>query len=166
MAALRDNNPVLYIEEKVLYGTSGPVPEDDYLVSLGQADIKRDGADVTLITYAGMLSHCLQAAEILAGEGIQAEVLDLRSLAPLDHQSLARSVQKTHRAVVVQEAVEAGGMAAQVIKSLMDSSFDYLDAPIRTVAALNTVIPFSPPLEDAVLPNADKVVAAVRKIMG
>ncbi len=113
-----------------------------------------------------MLSHCLQSAEILAGEGIQAEVLDLRSPAPLDHQSLARSVQKTHRAVVVQEAVEAGGIAAQVIKSLMDSSFDYLDAPIRTVAALNTVIPFSPPLEDAVLPNADKVVAAVREIMG
>lgn len=165
-ASLRDNNPVLFIEEKALYAASGDVPEGNYLVPLGKADVKREGTDVTLITYAGMLGHCLQAAETLAADGINAEVLDLRTLAPMDHETLAQSVQKTHRAVVVQEAMEVAGVAAQVVKSLMDSSFDYLDAPVKTVAALNTVIPFSPPLEDATLPNADKVVETVKQIMG
>jgi pyruvate dehydrogenase E1 component beta subunit len=165
LAALRDNNPVLYIEEKALYATSGPVPEEEYLVPLGQAEIKRAGKDVTLITYAGMLGHTLAAAETLAGAGIEAEVVDLRTLSPLDHDTLAKSVQKTHKAVVVQEACEMAGVAAQVIKSLVDSSFGYLDAPIKTVAALNTVIPFSPPLEDITLPSADKVVQAAKALM-
>jgi pyruvate/2-oxoglutarate/acetoin dehydrogenase E1 component len=163
-ASLRDNNPVLFIEHKVLYGSSGPVPEDEYLVPLGKAEVKREGSDVTLISYSLMLHKTLAAAERLAKDGINAEVIDLRTLAPLDHDALARSVQKTHRAVVVQEAVEVGGVASQVIKSLMDSSFEYLDAPIKTVAAGNTVIPFSPALEDVMLPSEEKTVAAVREI--
>ena len=101
-----------------------------------------------------------------SGKGIDAEVIDLRTLNPLDHETLARSLQKTHRAVVVQEAVEMGGVASQVVKSLMDSSFDYLDAPIKTVAAGNTVIPFSPPLEDAMLPDEQKIIAAVNEMVG
>jgi pyruvate dehydrogenase E1 component beta subunit len=165
-ASLRDDNVVLFIEEKALYTAGGPVPEEEYLVPLGKADVKRKGSDVTLITYAAMVGHCLQAAETLAADGIDAEVVDLRTLAPLDHAGIAESVQKTHKAVVVQEAMEVAGVASQVVKSLMDSSFDYLDAPVKTVAALNTVIPFSPPLEDATLPGADKVVAAVKEIMG
>ena len=165
LAALRDNNPVLFIEEKALYATSGPVPEEEYLVPLGQAEVKKEGTDLTLITYAGMLGHTLAAAETLAAEGISAEVVDLRTVSPLDHDTMAISVQKTHKAVVVQEAVEMGGVAAQVVKSLVDSSFGYLDAPILTVAALNTVIPFSPPLEDLMLPNADKVVQAAKSLM-
>ncbi|MFH1135907.1 MAG: alpha-ketoacid dehydrogenase subunit beta [Pseudomonadota bacterium] len=165
-SALRDNNPVLFIEEKALYAVSGPVPEGEYLVPLGKAEVKREGSDVTLITYAGMLGHCLAAAETLAGQGVSAEVVDLRTLSPLDHDTLAASVRKTHKAVVVQEACEVAGLAGQVIKSLMDSSFDYLDAPVKTVAALNTVIPFSPPLEDITLPNAEKVVQAARALVG
>jgi pyruvate/2-oxoglutarate/acetoin dehydrogenase E1 component len=165
-ASLRDNNPVLFIEHKVLYSSSGPVPENEYLVPLGKAEVKRQGADVTLISYSLMLHKTLSAAEQLAKDGINAEVIDLRTIAPLDHDTLARSIQKTHRAVVVQEAVEVGGVASQVIKSLMDSSFGYLDAPIKTVAAGNTVIPFSPALEDVMLPSEEKILAAAREIAG
>lgn len=164
LASLRDGNPVLYIEEKALYAMTGPVPEGDYLVPLGQAEVKRQGTDVTLISYALMTNKCLEAAEALAKEGLNCEVVDLRTLAPLDHETLARSVQKTHKAVVVQEACEVGGLAAQVVKSLMDSSFSYLDAPVKTVAALNTVIPFSPPLEDLTLPSLEKVLQAVKEV--
>jgi len=165
-ASLRDNNPVLFIEHKVLYQVAGPVPEEEYLIPLGKADVKKEGTDVTLISYSFMLNKTLSAAEQLAGEGIHAEVVDLRTLNPLDHDTLARSVQKTHRAVVIQEAVEMGGVAAQIVKSLMDSSFDYLDAPVKTVAAGNTVIPFSPPLEDAMLPSEEKIIAAVKSVAG
>ncbi|MBC8466293.1 MAG: alpha-ketoacid dehydrogenase subunit beta [Deltaproteobacteria bacterium] len=165
-ASLRDNNPVLYIEHKVLYGSSGPVPEEEYLIPLGQAEVKKEGTDVTLISYSLMLQKTLAAAEQLAGDGVSAEVVDLRTLSPLDHDTLAQSVQKTHRAVVIQEAYESAGMASQVIKSLMDSSFDYIDAPIKTVAAPDTVIPFSPILEDHMLPNEDKIIQAAREIMG
>jgi pyruvate dehydrogenase E1 component beta subunit len=165
-ACLRDNNPVLYLEHKVLYSVSGPVPEEEYLVPLGQAEIKKEGTDVTLISYSLMLNKTLGVAEQLAADGINAEVIDLRTLSPLDHDTLARSVQKTHKAVVIQEAVEVGGVAAQVVKSLVDSSFEYLDAPIKTVAASNTIIPFSPPLEDAMLPNEEKILAAAKEVLG
>ena len=165
-ASLRDNNPILFIEHKVLYNEAGPVPEEEYVIPLGQAEIKKEGTDVTLISYSLMLHKTLSVAEQLAADGINAEVIDLRTLSPLDHDTLARSVQKTHKAVVIQEAVEVGGVAAQVVKSLVDSSFEYLDAPIKTVAACNTVIPFSPPLEDAMLPNEEKILAAAKEVLG
>jgi pyruvate dehydrogenase E1 component beta subunit len=164
-ASLRDNNPVLFIEHKVLYSVSGPVPEEEFLIPLGKAEVKREGKDVTLISYSLMLNKTLTAAEQLAKDGIQAEVIDLRTLSPLDHETLARSVKKTHKAIIIQEAVEMAGVASQVVKSLVDSAFEYLDAPIRTVAAANTIIPFSPPLEDAMLPNEEKIVAAAKQIV-
>ncbi|MBF0530231.1 MAG: alpha-ketoacid dehydrogenase subunit beta [Deltaproteobacteria bacterium] len=165
LASLRDNNPVLFIEEKALYAMKGPVPEGEYLIPLGQADVKKPGTDVTIISYALMLNKCLSAAEALAKDGISAEVIDLRSMNPLDHQTLAKSVQKTHKAVIVQEAQEMAGMAGHVVKSLMDSSFSYLDAPIKTVAAGNTVIPFSPVLEDAMLPTEEQVIKTVKELL-
>ncbi len=164
-SSLRDNNPVLFIEHKVLYAVSGPVPEEEFLIPLGKAEVKREGKDVTLISYSLMLNKTLTAAEQLARDGIQAEVIDLRTLSPLDHETLARSVKKTHKAIVIQEAVEMAGVASQVVKSLVDNAFEYLDAPIRTVAAGNTIIPFSPPLEDAMLPNEEKIVAAAKQIV-
>lgn len=166
LSSLRDNNPVLFLEEKALYAMTGPVPEGELLIPLGKAEVKKSGKDITLISYALMLNKCLAAAESLAKDGLNVEVIDLRTLSPLDHETLAKSVQKTHKAVVVQEACEMGGVAAQVIKSLMDSSFSYLDAPVKTVAALNTVIPFSPPLEDAMLPSEEKIIKAVKEIAG
>ena len=163
-AAMRDNNPILFIEHKVLYGMEGPVPEEEYVVPLGKAEVKKEGSDITLISYSLMLQKTLAAAEELAGAGINAEVVDLRTLSPLDHDTLAQSVQKTHKAVVIQEAYESAGVASLVIKSLMESSFDYLDAPIKTVAAPDTVIPFSPPLEDAMLPDEAKIVQVAKEI--
>jgi acetoin:2,6-dichlorophenolindophenol oxidoreductase subunit beta len=164
-ASLRNNNPVLFIEHKVLYNVSGPVPEEEFLIPLGKAEIKREGKDVTLISYSLMLNKTLTAAEQLAKDGIQAEVIDLRTLSPLDHETLAGSVKKTHKAIVIQEAVEMAGVASQVVKSLVDSAFEYLDAPIRTVAAGNTIIPFSPPLEDAMLPSEEKIVTVAKEIV-
>ena len=163
-AALRDNNPILFIEHKVLYGAEGAVPEEEYVIPLGKADIKKEGSDITLISYSFMLQKTLAAAEELATAGINAEVVDLRTISPLDHETLAQSVKKTHKAVVVQEAYESAGVASLVIKSLMESSFDYLDAPIKTVAAPDTVIPFSPPLEDAMLPDEAKIVQAAKEV--
>lgn len=163
-AALRDNNPLLFLEHKVLYGVAGDVPEEEYVIPLGKADIKKEGSDITLISYSFMLHKTLAAAEELAAAGINAEVVDLRTISPLDHETLAQSVQKTHKAVVIQEAYESAGVASLVIKSLMESSFDYLDAPIKTVAAPDTVIPFSPPLEDAMLPDEAKIVKAAKEI--
>ncbi len=165
-AALRDNNPVLYVEHKVLYGAEGEVPEEEYVIPLGKADVKKEGSDITLISYSLMLQKTLAAAEILAGDGINAEVVDLRTLSPLDHDTMAASVQKTHKAVVIQEAYESAGVASLVIKSLVESSFDYMDAPIKTVAAPDTVIPFSPPLEDAMLPDEAQIVQAVKEVVG
>ncbi|MBT3257256.1 MAG: alpha-ketoacid dehydrogenase subunit beta [Deltaproteobacteria bacterium] len=163
-AALRDNNPILFIEHKVLYGAEGAVPEEEYVIPLGKANIKKEGSDITLISYSFMLQKTLAAAEELATAGINAEVVDLRTISPLDHETLAQSVKKTHKAVVVQEAYESAGVASLVIKSLMESSFDYLDAPIKTVAAPDTVIPFSPPLEDAMLPDEAKIVQAAKEV--
>lgn len=163
-AALRDNNPLLFLEHKVLYGVAGDVPEEEYVIPLGKADIKKEGSDITLISYSFMLHKTLAAAEELAAAGINAEVVDLRTISPLDHETLAQSVQKTHKAVVIQEAYESAGVASLVIKSLMESSFDYLDAPIKTVAAPDTVIPFSPPLEDEMLPSEAKIVQAAKEI--
>ncbi len=163
-ACLRDNNPILFLEHKVLYGVAGDVPEEEYVIPLGKADIKKEGSDITLISYSFMLHKTLAAAEELAKAGISAEVVDLRTISPLDHETLAQSVQKTHKAVVIQEAYESAGVASLVIKSLMESSFDYLDAPIKTVAAPDTVIPFSPPLEDAMLPDEAKIVQAAKDI--
>jgi pyruvate dehydrogenase E1 component beta subunit len=162
-AALRDNNPVLYLEHKVLYGVEGPVPEGEYVVPLGKADVKKPGKDVTVVASSLMVHKALRAAEVVAGEGIDAEVVDLRTLAPLDAATIAESVRRTHRAVVVQEAPKVAGTNAQVIAAIVEHAFDRLDSPIEQVAALDTVIPFSPPLEDYVLPDENRIVAAIRR---
>lgn len=163
-ASMRDNNPVLFLEHKILYGTEGPVPEGEYVVPLGKAEVKKAGKDVTVIASAVMVHKALKAAEMLASDGVDVEVVDLRTLSPLDVETIAESVRKTHRAVVVQEAPRMAGTNAQVIVAIMEHAFDRLDAPIKQVAALDTVIPFSPPLEDFVLPDENKIVAAIREV--
>lgn len=164
-AALRDNNPVLFMEHKGLYGMEGMVPEGEYVVPLGKADIKRAGKAVTVIASAIMVNKALGAAEKLAKEGIDVEVIDLRTVSPLDAKTISDSVKKTHRAVVVQEAPKMAGTNAQVIALIVEHAFNYLEAPIKQVAALDTVIPFSPPLEDYVLPDEKKIMAAVREVL-
>lgn len=164
--AIRDDDPVVCIEHKLLYAAKGEVPAGDHLIPLGSADIKRPGRDVTVIAWSRQVHSALEAAQILAGEGIDAEVLDLRSLVPLDWETLAASVRKTHRAVVVHEAVKRGGYGAELAAQIGEDLFDSLDAPVKRVAGLNVVPPFSPALEDFIYPNPGDIAAAVRETLG
>ena len=164
IAAIRDDNPVVYIEHKQLLGVKGDVPEGEYVVPLGKADVKRTGTDVTIVAWSWMVARALAAAEMLAQEGISAEVIDPRTLVPLDKDSILQSVKKTHKLVVVHEAVKTGGFGGEIAAIVAEEGFDYLDAPITRVAALDTPVPFSPKLEAAYLPNEQKIVAAVKKL--
>jgi acetoin:2,6-dichlorophenolindophenol oxidoreductase subunit beta len=164
-SAIRDPDPVLYYEHKALFKVKGEVPDDEYLVPLGRASVRRAGQDVTIITYSLMVTRCLEAAEQLAGEGVDAEVIDLRSLRPLDWDAIAASVRKTHRVVVAHEACRTGGVGAEIAAEIGEELFDELDAPIRRVGAKDVPMPFSPPLEKYVLPGPADVVAAVRRLI-
>ncbi|HZO26457.1 MAG TPA: alpha-ketoacid dehydrogenase subunit beta [Chloroflexota bacterium] len=165
-SAIRDDDPVLYFEHKSLFKTRGEVPDDeDLLVPLGSAAVRRPGQDVTILSYSQMVHRCLEAAERLAEEGISAEVIDLRSLRPLDWDAIADSVRKTHRVVVAHEAVRTGGVGAELAAEIGEELFDELDGPVIRVAAKDVPMPFSPPLERFVLPGPDQVVAAVRRLV-
>lgn len=165
-AAIRDDNPVLFVEHKMLYKQKGPVPEGEHLVPFGRAAIKRPGADVTLVGVGYQVVNCLRAAETLAGEGIDAEVIDPRTLAPLDTASMAESVRKTGRCVVVEEGHLRSGAGSEIAAAIQQEAFDYLDAPIGRVAALEAPIPFEPRLEEFVLPSPGKIVKAVKQTLG
>ena len=163
-AAIRDDDPVLFIEHKMLYPTGGEVPEGVYTLPLGTADIKRSGSDVTILSWSRTLLFALEAAQTLAAEGIEAEVIDARSLVPFDHTTLATSVAKTHRLVVAHEAHLSYGPGAEIAAWVQEHCFDDLDAPIVRVGAVDTPIPFSKPLEAKVLPDAQRIVDAVRRV--
>ena len=161
IAAIRDDNPVVFLEHKILLNIQGEVPEGEYVVPIGKADLKREGSDVTIVTWSAMVQQSLAAAEALADEGVSAEVLDLRTIVPLDKEAVLESVAKTHRLVIVHEAVRTAGFGAEVAAMVAGEGFDLLDAPIVRVTAPDTPVPFSPVLEDAFLPNAEKIKAAV-----
>lgn len=165
-SAIRDDNPVIFIEHELLYTTKGEVPEDDYTVPLGQADVKREGRDVTIITYLRMVGVSLAAANALAAEGIEAEVIDLRSLRPMDVDTITESLRKTHRAVVVEEDWPVCGTGAEVIARLQETAFDYFDAPIVRVTLADTPMPYSRNLERSALPDEQKVIEAVHRVLG
>ena len=165
-ASIRDDNPVIFIEHKLLYLTEGPVPEDeDYVIPIGKADIKRAGEDVTIITWSKMVLDSLEAADILEKEGIQVELIDLRTLNPIDLETIIASVKKTGRAVVVHEACKTGGFGGEITALIMENAFDYLDAPVKRVTGLDTPIPYAGPLYRAVIPNPDWIVKGVKEIM-
>jgi pyruvate/2-oxoglutarate/acetoin dehydrogenase E1 component len=163
--AIRESNPVIFIEAQLLYPTKGEVDEAEYLLPLGVADITRAGTDVTLIAYSKMLSVALQAAEVLAKDGIQAEVVDPRTLRPLDLNTLAASVKKTGKAVIIEDGWPFAGLGAQIAESLYATVFDYLDGPIVRVTARDVPMPYARNLEDAVIPDVKRVVAAVRTVL-
>ncbi len=164
-SAIRDDDPVLYYEHKALFKVKGVVPDEEYVVPMGRAAIRRQGRDVTIISYSLMVERCLAAAEALAADGLEAEVLDLRSLRPLDWDAVAASVRKTHRVVVAHEACRTGGVGAEIAAQIGEEFFDHLDAPVTRVGAKDVPIPFSPPLEKFVLPSPADVVAAVRRLV-
>ncbi len=166
-SAIRDNNPVVFLEQKLLYRTKGMVPSHDYMVPLGKAEVRRVGTDVTIVTYGRMTGISLQAASKLAEEGISAEVIDLRTLLPLDRNAVTESVKKTKRLLIVHEAVKTGGFGGEIAASVAESeAFYYLDAPIRRLGAEDVPVPFSPVLEKGVLPDAEKICAVIREEVG
>lgn len=164
-AAIRDDNPVMFIEHKMLYKEKGPVPEEEYLIPLGVADVKREGRDVTLVTYSRMVLHSLEAAEQLAQEGIDVEVIDLRTLKPLDIDTVVRSVKKTGRLVGVTEAYENTSFINEVLMQINERAFDWLDAPMVRVASANVPVPRAEVLEDLAIPGVARIAAACRKVV-
>ena len=164
-SAIRDDNPVIFLEHKLLYKTKGVVPEEEYLIPLGKADVKRTGADLTIIGYSNLIPKSLQAAEKLAQEGIDVEVLDLRSLRPLDTEAITKSIQKTHRALVVYEAPQLGGFGAEVAAFIGEKCFDDLDSPVMRLGGLEMPPPYNPRLEKQLVPQVEDIVNGVRRLM-
>ena len=163
-SALADPNPVIYVEHSLLYTLKGEVPEEDYTVPIGLADVKRKGSDVTIVSYSRMFQVALNAAETLASEGIDAEVIDLRSLRPLDTDTVIESIKKTNRAVVVEEGWRSMGIGAEVIASVQEEALEYLDGPIQRVSGADAPTPYSRPLELATIPNETKIIDAVHRL--
>jgi len=166
LAAIEDQDPVIFFEDKTLYNMTGDVPEEYYTLPIGKADIKREGADVTIVAVGKQVHTALQAAEQLSLRGIEAEVLDPRSLSPLDEEAVLASVEKTNRLVIVDEANPRCSIAADIASLAADKGFDSLDAPVKKVTAPHTPVPFSPPLEDLYLPTPEKVVNTVLEMLG
>jgi pyruvate dehydrogenase E1 component beta subunit len=164
-SAIRGNNPVLFIEHATLYQTRGEVPDGDFLVPLGQSTVQRPGRDVTIVTYSKMLEISLKAAEQLAQAGIEAEIVDLRSLRPLDMDPVIESFKKTNRAVIVEEGWPSFGIGAEVSARIYEQAFDYVDAPIRRVAQKEVPLPYNRTLEQLAIPGVEDVIAAVKEVL-
>jgi pyruvate dehydrogenase E1 component beta subunit len=164
-AAIRDDDPVIFIEHKLLYMTKGEVPDGEFLVPLGKADIKKPGRDITLITYSRMTLTCLEAAAALEKEGISVEVVDLRSLVPLDKETILESARRTGRVVVVHEAARRGGVGGDIAAMIMEEAYDDLDGPVVRIAGRNTPIPYNLNIEKVCIPSVEDVIAGVLKLV-
>lgn len=166
ISSIRDNNPVIFLEQKLLYRTKGMVEEGDYSIPLGTADIKREGTDCTIVTYGRMVQVSLSAAEALAKEGINVEVIDLRTLLPMDKEAILKSVRKTHHMVVVHEAVKTAGLGGEIAATVAESEvFNYLDAPIKRLASQDVPVPFNPILEKGILPDEEKITKTIHEML-
>jgi len=164
-SAIRDNNPVLFFEHKFLYRrVKEELPSGDYTVPLGKAVVRREGRDLTIVSYAAMMHTSMEAAEVLAKEGIEAEVIDLRTLLPLDRETLLASVKKTNKILVVHEDTRTGGIAGEIAALVCEGAFEDLDGPVLRVTSLDTPVPYSPPLEERFLPDVQRVAAAARDL--
>jgi 2-oxoisovalerate dehydrogenase E1 component beta subunit len=164
-SAVRDNNPVLFFEHKFLYRRiKEELPSEEYIVPLGKAAVRREGRDLTIVSYAAMMHTSLEAADLLAREGIEVEVIDLRTLLPLDTETILASVKKTNKLLVVHEDTRTGGIAGEIAALVCEGAFEDLDGPILRVTALDTPVPFSPPLEERFLPNVSSVANAAREL--
>jgi len=165
-AAIRDENPVVFIESGVLYRAKGPVPDEEYLIPLGQCDVKKTGNDITIVAVSRVVTEALTAAAKLEEQGITAEIIDPRTIQPLGLVTILDSVKKTGRLIVASDDVKSGGIGSEIAAAVVEEGFDSLDAPIVRVASPNMPIPFSPTLEQAYMPNAEKIVQAAKKLIG
>ena len=166
LAAIRDPNPVLFFEHRFLYGVKGPVPEDDYVVPIGRAQVRREGGDLSIIATGKMVQEGLAAADKLAAGGIQAEVVDVRSLVPLDRETICQSVQKTGRCLVVDEAPQTGGVTGEIGMTIVEGSFDFLDAPVARLGAKDFPMPFNHSLAKSLIPNREDIYNACLRLLG
>jgi len=164
-SAIRDQDPIIFLEHKLLYNEKGAVPEKEYIIPIGEASIRKEGTDVTVVATSRMVTRSLTAAEQLEKEGISVEVIDPRTLVPLDEEAIIGSVKKTGRLVIVHEAVERNGFGAEITAMVIKKAFDYLDAKINIVASLNTPVPFAPKLENYVVPDVAKIIAGIKEIL-
>ncbi len=166
-SAIRDDNPVIFIESETLYGIKGEVPDDpEFTIPLGKAEIRREGTDVTVFAYMGMMYRALEVAEELAKEGISCEVVDPRTLRPMDNETMIGSVRKTHRAVVVEAGAGFAGMGSEISAFVTENAFDDLDAPVERVTGANAPMPYAKNLEQAKTPSKEKIMAAIRRVCG
>ncbi|MEM3421047.1 MAG: transketolase C-terminal domain-containing protein, partial [Candidatus Hadarchaeum sp.] len=163
--AIRGDDPVLFLEHKMLYFTKGLVPEEEYLIPFGKADVKKEGKDITIVATLAMVQKALKAADILAKEGIEAEVIDPRTLVPFDKQTIINSVKKTGRIVIVTEENKRGASSAEIASIIAEEAWSWLKAPIKRIGAPNTPVPFSPPLENYYIPNEEKIIEAVKELI-
>ena len=165
-AAIRDNNPVIFFEHKYLYRRiKEDIPADDYIVPLGKARLAREGSHLSIITYAAMVHVALEAADLLAKEGLELEVLDLRTVSPLDREAIAQTVRRTSKVIVLHEDVRTGGLAGEISAIINEEAFDSLDGPIVRLTSLDTPVPFSPPQEEYFLPQVSDVIREARKLL-
>ena len=163
-SAIRDNDPVCVMESELLYGYEGEVPDGEYLVPIGVAKVRREGTDVTLVSFNKMMLPTMEAAEKLEAEGISCEVIDLRTIRPLDHKTIVESVKKTNRLVVIDESWPFGGISAEIAYEVQKYAFDYLDAPVTRVNAADTNLPYAAVFVEEYLPNAAKIIRAVKEV--
>lgn len=164
-AAIRDNDPVIFMESEQMYGDKGEVPEEDYVIEIGKADIKREGTDVTIVSFGKIIKEAYKAADELAKENISCEIIDLRTVRPLDIQAILDSVKKTNRLVILEEAWPFGNVSTEITYQVQEKAFDFLDAPIIKINTADTPTPYSPNLLKEWLPNAEEVIKAVKKVM-
>jgi pyruvate dehydrogenase E1 component beta subunit len=164
-SAIRDNDPVIFMESEQMYGDKGEVPEGEYLIPLGLAEIKRKGADVTIVSFGKIIKEAYKAADVLSKEGIECEIIDLRTVRPMDHKTILDSVRKTNRLVILEEAWPFGNVATEITYQVQEQAFDYLDAPIIKINTADTPAPFSPVLLEEWIPNSDDVIKAVKKVL-
>ena len=164
-ASIREDNPIVFIEHKMLYNTKGNVPEKEYVLPIGVAEVKREGKDVTIVTYSKMVLLALEAAKLLENEGISVEIIDVRTLLPLDIKTIVKSTRKTNRVIIVEEDCKTGGAGAEIGIQIVENAFDYLDAPIMRIAGADVPMPKSPVLEKLAIPDTERICEGVREIL-
>lgn len=164
-SAIRDNDPVIFMESEQMYGDKGEVPEEEYLIPIGKADVKRAGKDVTLVSFGKIIKACYAAADDLMKEGIEAEIIDLMTVRPIDYDTVINSVKKTNRLIVVEEAWPLSSIASEIAFKVQKDAFDYLDAPVLRVTSADVPLPYAPTLIEASLPNAERIIKAVKKVL-
>ena len=164
-SAIRDDDPVIFMESEQMYGDKGEVPEGEYTIPIGLADIKREGNDVTVVSFGKIIKEAYKAAELLSSEGIDCEIIDLRTVRPMDHKTIINSVKKTNRLVILEEAWPFGNVSTEITYQVQSQAFDYLDAPIEKINTADTPAPYSPVLLQEWLPSSNDVVNAVKKVL-